>query len=591
MKTKDTLFKIINIVKIDLIPKLISSWLLVTTVMLLSNNKFLDVDSFRDTNIFLFAAAALVVFAQLCLLQKIFPQIGVAQISIITSTALFGMILSYRQNNVYVTLATSVIAIIAIVYAFSINKKIFLKVTKFRLIIIAVIALLFASVSIAISILRLKTYSTPNYDFGIFSNMYHHMKTGFLPITSCERDKFLSHFAVHFSPIFYVLLPIYCIFPSPATLLISQTVILYIGIIPLYLIMKNHKLSHWATILVCVAYSAYPAITQACTYDMHENCFLLPLLLWMIYFYEKDKKIPLLIFLLAVLAVKEDAFIYTTFFAIYVMFAHRDFKKGGLILLISAVWFGLASYYINHHGMGIMSSRFSNLIKDDEGLIGVVKTLLFNPGLVVKQIFYVENKDSAEKVIYFLQLFLPLAFIPFMNRKGHRFLLVAPVLINLITQYVYQYGISKQYHFGISAFLFYLTVLNLADRKPRKQKFLAMASAVVAVIFAFSALLPSLDHYATRYRTEQDTLNTISKALEYVPEDASVTATAFLVVPLSQRNEIYELEYHDAITTDYLVLDLRSSSNKIINAAGEKYMNAGYQLVTKTDNVIAVYKK
>lgn len=591
MKAKDSILKAINYAKIDLIPKLISSWLLVTAFMLAMESNPLSVDSFRDTKIVFFALAIIAIFFQLSLLQKVFPKIGVAQISIITSTAIFGMILSFKQDNFYVTLASSVIAIIAILYAFTVNKKIFLKITKFRIVIIAVIALLFAATSIAVSILRLKTYSTPNYDFGIFSNMYHHMKTGFSPITSCERDKFLSHFAVHFSPIFYVLLPIYCIFPSPATLLVSQTVILYIGIIPLYLIMKNHKLSHWTMILISVAYSAYPPITQACTYDIHENCFLLPLLLWMIYFYEKDKKILLLVFALLVLTVKEDAFVYVAIFALYVMFAHRDFKKGGLLLLISFVWFALASYYINHHGMGIMSSRFSNLSKDDEGLFGVVKTLMLNPGLVIKQIFFVAEKDNADKVIYFIQLFLPLAFIPFMNRKAHRFLLVAPVLINLLTQYVYQYGISKQYHFGITAFLFYVAVLNLADRKPRRQKFLAMTSAVVAVIFAFSALLPSLEHYANKYKLDRSEINAITTAIECIPDDASVTATAFMVVPLSMRNEVYELEYHEAINTDYLVLDLRSSDNEIINSAGEKYMKAGYKLVTKTDNAIAIYKR
>lgn len=69
---------------------------------------------------------------------------------------------------------------------------------------------------------RVLAYRAPTYDFGIFSQMFHQMRTTGLPVTTVERDGALSHFAVHVSPIYYLLLPFYWICPRPVTLQVLQ---------------------------------------------------------------------------------------------------------------------------------------------------------------------------------------------------------------------------------------------------------------------------------------------------------------------------------------------------------------------------------
>ena len=64
---------------------------------------------------------------------------------------------------------------------------------------------------------RVYSFSSPTFDFGIFSQMFYNMKETGLPMTTVERDGMLSHFAVHVSPIYYLMLPFYWLFPSPAT--------------------------------------------------------------------------------------------------------------------------------------------------------------------------------------------------------------------------------------------------------------------------------------------------------------------------------------------------------------------------------------
>ena len=73
----------------------------------------------------------------------------------------------------------------------------------------AVAALVFFLFVSLWTVCRVLTYRAPTYDLGIFSQMFHQMRTTGLPTTTLERDGLLSHFDVHVSPIYYLLLPFY----------------------------------------------------------------------------------------------------------------------------------------------------------------------------------------------------------------------------------------------------------------------------------------------------------------------------------------------------------------------------------------------
>ena len=118
---------------------------------------------------------------------------------------------------------------------------------------------------------RVNSFSTPTYDFGIFSQMFHSMKTTGLPITTVERDGALSHFAVHVSPIYYLLLPFYMIVPKPATLQVLQAAVLASAAIPLWLLGKHHNLKSGVRFLLCLLLLLYPAYAGGTSYDIHEN--------------------------------------------------------------------------------------------------------------------------------------------------------------------------------------------------------------------------------------------------------------------------------------------------------------------------------
>ena len=106
---------------------------------------------------------------------------------------------------------------------------------------------------------RLYTFTVWTYDFGLFAQMFHSMETTGLPMTTLERDGLLSHFAVHVSPIYYLMLPFYMLVPHPATLQVLQGVVMASAVIPLWKIGKARGLTDWQRVLLCALLLAVTA--------------------------------------------------------------------------------------------------------------------------------------------------------------------------------------------------------------------------------------------------------------------------------------------------------------------------------------------
>ena len=166
---------------------------------------------------------------------------------------------------------------------------------------------------------RLYSFSSPTYDFGIFSQMFYNMKASGFPMTTVERDGPLSHFAVHVSPIYYLILPFYWLVPTPATLQVLQAAVITSAVIPLWKIGKNHGLTDAQRMLVCAVLLLYPAFSGGTSYDIHENCFLTPLILWTLYGVDKKHAVITGIAAILTLMVKEDAAVYVAVIALWLI--------------------------------------------------------------------------------------------------------------------------------------------------------------------------------------------------------------------------------------------------------------------------------
>jgi len=560
--------------------------------------KFLQSDASFSLAGHLFVIA--LIMAGLVALTYLFPKLNIVPNVLTVSALLLAFTLMYKSDLSGYYTYFAVMLVIAIVLVYATEKKCFSFIkadfhTGIMWGAVAIIGVTFATVTGIIGVYRYLTYSTPNFDFGLFCNMFYNMAETGLPNTTSERDMFLSHFAVHFSPIYYVMLPFYYIFPSPITLQVLQAVIIYSGIVPIVLIARKKELSTKLTVVVSAIYAAYPALSAGTFYDLHENCFLVPLLLWVFYFYECKKYVPLAIFSVLTLFVKEDAFIYLVVFALFLLLSEKNWKIGLPMAIIPVIYFLIVSTLMEQYGTGIMSSRFGNMIYDKEdGLIGVIKTILLNPGYTLTQLF-TTSADNTNKLKYLIELLLPLGFMTFATKKVSRYLLLTPILLNILTMYKYQVDITFQYSFGISAFLFYLVIINIADFSPSLAKDYLPRLAVVASVLMFTIVaIPKATTYTTRYEEKKELYDRINYALEEVlPEDSSVTCSSFILAHISDRDEIYEVKYHtenDEYKTDteYIVLDIRSGYATASLEAAEFFISKGYTEFYKDEGAVLI---
>lgn len=394
---------------------------------------------------------------------------------------------------------------------------------------------------------RYFSFSSPTYDFGIFSQMFSAMvKTG-QPLTTLERDGLLSHFAVHVSPSWYLLLPFYALWPRPETLQILQAAVMASAVIPLWLLGKQLGFSSPCRALLCALLLLQPAFGGGAGYDIHENCLLTPLLLWLFWAAEQKNTACTLLFTVLTLGVKEDAAVYVAVFGLYLLLERR--KTGLWMLILSLLWFGVVTGYLNRFGEGVMVYRYGNLSADGT-LLGVVTGALRNPLKVLH-----ECADQ-KKLIYLLLTLGPLLALPLFTRRYQRYVLLIPwILVNLMPDYQYQHDLFFQYSFGSQAFLLYLTALNLRELRCR---FPVLLLAAAVSLGSFSAtVVPQAAAYTRQsihYRAYYDD---IRETLNMIPTDATVTASTFYTAYLSDREILYDLGYASRkhlLESDYIVV-------------------------------------
>lgn len=457
------------------------------------------------------------------------------------------------------------------------------------------------------TVCRVYTFSSPTYDFGIFSQMFHSMKQTGLPMTTLERDGLLSHFKVHVSPIYYLLLPFYCIFPTPATLQVLQAAVLASAVIPLWLLGKQHSLSPLSRTVLCALLLLYPAFSGGTSYDIHENAFLTPLILWLFYAVDRKANILIAVFTILVLMVKEDAAVYTAVIALFILLCGvlRKEERSQIIigigmLGVSLIWFFCATGYLASSGDGVMTYRYNNFMYDgSSSLITVVKSVLICP---IKALY--ECVDS-EKLPFIGYTLLPLIGLPLLTRRYERMLLLIPyVLVNLMSDYQYQHDIFFQYTFGSTACLFYMVLVNLADLKSTS---LRVGLLVAAVLVSFTCLqktvIPVAIRYPERYQENYEVYQQQRDILQSVPEDAVVAASTHYTAYLSQRTFLYDIRYtsqESLLSCEYVVLSVTNEScyKKYADGESSGYNNVvslllenGFTLHSQVEGTLQIYQK
>jgi uncharacterized membrane protein len=429
---------------------------------------------------------------------------------------------------------------------------------------------------------RYVTFSASNFDFGIFAQLFENMaKTG-STVISVERNEQMSHFFNHFSPIYYVLLPLYMLFRRPEGLLIIQAVFVLASAFPLCLIGKKKGFTPFMVMLLGLIAMALPGMISPMFYDFHENKFLPFFMLWFIYFFMDKKYVPAFIFMFLTLMIKEDAAIYVVCTLLYFMIVKKRVKAGFLGIALTILYSIPVMIFMRKYGLDFVGWRFGLYFLDGQDkIINMVQNIMLNPAFFIKNVF------NEECIIFMIYMFGALVFVPLVSKDFRAFILLVPlVAINVMTDYPYQHDIGFQYTYGTLTLMLILFVDNLSNMEDGWKKTLLVCSLCTSVLLTVNDRYDDFKEYNKSYTECKEEYAKAEEALARIPDDASITADTFILPHLYKHQELYmkDSEYR---RTDYYVLD--AGNGEQIREFEDDKAYTEYELCLK-NNKVRIYK-
>lgn len=428
-----------------------------------------------------------------------------------------------------------------------------------------------------LSITNHHALNTRTTDLGYYDNIFYQSIHG-RPL-GCSFIKAGYHGSAHFDPLLVLLSPLYLLYPRAEFLLVLQSVWLGAGVIPVYLLVKE-KLGHRGKALLLAAmWAIYPALHGANMYEFHSLTLVSPLVVWLLYFYESGRHTLYWAALPVLLLCREDIPLLMCFVGLYAILDRRPGKTriGWITIAVSLVYFAIVKLFFMTSAGIFMSGKdaysyayyYAALIPNRNGLGGFLVSLITNP------VFALRTALEEPKIIFLLQLFLPLCFLPFLAKPG-RWMLGFGLIFCLLASRTAVYSIHFQYSATIIPVAFAMTPvallriegssrvasLGLDGRRLARALLAAAAVSSVLISWKFGGIVENATFrggFARVTRSlspaHRQTYAWVREQVEKIPPGAIVGATSKMGPHISNRKQAYFYPGDRFASLEYAFID------------------------------------
>jgi uncharacterized membrane protein len=478
----------------------------------------------------------------------------------------------------------------------------FLKINKDRgLKVIIIAAIAFFLTTLILTLNRHYTFYS-SYDQGIFNQVFWNGIHGrfFQSTLSSQLSTNVVHsgevpavdyhrLGQHFTPALLLWLPIYYLFPYPATLTVLQVTLITAAGLVLYALARIY-LQPAVAILITISFYGANAVLGPTLANFHDisqiPLFVFSLLLAM------EKRWWWLFWLLAVLslAVREDSGITLFGVGMYLVVSRRYPRIGLAVCSLSFLYLLALTNLImplfsEDISKRFMLERFGQYAEGNEAsTLEIIWGMLRNPWRLVVELF----TPFWETIKYLLGQWLPLAFVPAVAPASWA-IAIFPLLKLFLGQGQTVLAISLRYAMSVVPGLFYGSILwwagqgfanfnrSVEDCQPRKLKPKFRRFWIICLCLSLFFTITS-NPSRTLYFLIPDSVQPwvyvslpeqwqhvpqIRSLLKEIPADASVSATTYLIPHLSGRREIIRLtdlelknDRGEVVKVDYIIADL-----------------------------------
>lgn len=453
-----------------------------------------------------------------------------------------------------------------------------------------------------ISLIKFHAYGFYDFDLAVHALSMWNIIHGSI-FNSILGIPFLGN---HLNIILFLLAPVYYVFQSPLTLLFIQTFFLGFGALPIYLFAKRLLDEKWALISAS-AYLFYPGLAYTNLFEFHPTALATFFILFAIYFYELGRFYKFMIFSLLAMFCQENIPLAIIMFGFISMLRRRDLKWIIVPILVGLVYFAAGLLLMNELNKNTI--QFGALYQWMGDSPAAILVKLFKDPL-----FFIKVLFRRECLLYLLQIFISVMFIPLFNP-----LLLVPALPffaqHMLSARTTDISIYFHYTAEIIPFIFMSLIYGLKfiiqHRLVLNQKFfkIAFLCLILSVNFLlgphFSIFKPVWMDYKSDYLDKYKDI-----LVNKIPRNASVVSTFEFLPHLTQRRYLYS--FHHVYTgfhtlsnkpyflpphTEYALLDFndRLTFQDFYTAAGYKniqnFMLSGDWQVVDFRESLVLFKK
>ena len=213
--------------------------------------------------------------------------------------------------------------------------------SRFILLVIICLLVIYVCTFISACICQYFNFGYGDWDLAIYNQFFRGISHG-RPFISLGDVFFLG---IHAEITPTLITPLYLIFPHPVTLLVIQTIMLGLAVIPLFFIARRELGQTWGLIFA-IAYLLYPALGYVNLNEFHPESFLPFIHFFLFYAFLKKDFTKFSIWMLACILSKENMTLIGITFGVYALICRRERKWILLPVLSGLVWFVLYTKFI-----------------------------------------------------------------------------------------------------------------------------------------------------------------------------------------------------------------------------------------------------
>ena len=417
---------------------------------------------------------------------------------------------------------------------------------------------LIAGYIVAFSVLavgRYERYNATGWDLGIYTQVTWNTAHGrILQNTVAEQDNFLS---IHAPYIVILLAPLMGLWADARLLLIAQTVLLALGAFPVARLAGRRLGRGWIAVFFAALWLIYPALGWMSRWDFHE---ITPAATFLAFAFEAaDRRAWRQTdgWLLLALLCKEEVGLNVAAFAIFTALAYQRHRG------VCAAWFVLGIGWFVGHAF-ILFPALSEV--DPDLPIHAVRYQWLLDGDWQQIADHLAGPVMRHKLMYLVELLLPLAFVPLLAPTA--LIPALPTLaLSLLSAREEQGSIYLHYNAPVIPALMVAAVFGLAWLEQRFKHGLRLGVFILACTsllawIAYNPLFGSAEEshvYGWEAGAHRDALNGVK---DLIPADACVVAENNIQPHYSTRRESYVIGARgtgpvgDADGCTYMIVDL-----------------------------------